>query len=97
MKIFSLLLQQVKVFLQSWYGIIVEKKFEGSCLKQEDKAAFTPKNVIIFFILHELDSWPRDLNTGFTFGGCLFESVKLTKISDLDKYSCRGYGIVFVT
>ena len=53
--------------------------------------------MIIFFIIHELDSLPRDLNTDFNFGSCLFESVKLTENSDSDKYSCSGYGIGFDT
>ena len=36
-------------------------EFKGSCLKQEDKAAYTPKGVINFFIVYELDSWPENL------------------------------------
>ena len=70
----------------------IKLKFEGSYLKQEDKAAFTPKNVI-FFIVYELDSWPRDLNTDFTLGGCFFGGVKLIKNADPDKYVYSGYGI----
>ena len=67
-------------------------KFKGSCLKQEDQTAFTPKYVVNS---SELDSWSRDLNTGFTLGGCLFGGVKLTKNADPDKYSYSGYGIRF--
>ena len=44
-----------------WYNYKIKLKFKGSCLKQEDKAAFTPKNVAIFFIVYELDSLLRDL------------------------------------
>ena len=51
----------------SWYGnsnfCLVVK---GSCLKQTKKknnTTYTPANRIIFFIVHELDTWSRDLNT----------------------------------
>ena len=71
-------------------------EFKESRLMQEDKEAYTPKNVVIFFV-YELDSCPRDLNTDFTLGGCLFGGVKLTKNADPDKYSYSGYGIGFDT
>ena len=69
-------------------------KFKGSCLKQE---SFIPNSVVNLFIVYELVSWPSDLNTDFTVGGCLFESVKLTKNAQPDKYSCNGYDIEFDT
>ena len=80
-----------------WYNYKIKLKFEGSCLKQEDKAAFTSKKVLNVFIVDELDAWPRDLNTDFTLGGCLFGGVKLTENADPDKYSYSGYGIGFNT
>ena len=72
-------------------------KFKGSCLKQEDKVAFTSKSVVNFCIVYELDSWPQDLGTDFTLGGCLFEGVKLTKNVNPDKYLYSGYGVGFDT
>ena len=63
----------------AWYNYKIKLKFKGSWLKQEDQAAFTPKNVVNFFIFFELDSWPQDLDTYFSSGGCLFGGVKLTK------------------
>ena len=48
-------------------------------------AAFTPNNVVNLFIVYELDTWSRDLNTDFTLKDCLFEDVKLTKKADPDK------------
>ena len=80
-----------------WYNYKTILKFKGSCLKQKDQAAFTPKNVINVFIIYELDSWPRDLNTDFTLRGCLFGGVKLTKNPDPDKYSYICYNIRFNT
>ena len=76
-----------------WNNYKIKLKFKGSCLKQEDEAAFTPENVVMFFIACELYSWPRD----FTLGGCLFGGVKLTKNTDPDKYSCSGFCIGFDT
>ena len=39
------------------------------------------------------DAWSRDLSTDFTLDNCLFESLKLNKDSDPDKYQSSGYGI----
>ena len=69
--------------------------FKGSSFKQEDKTAFTPKNVVNLFIVYELDTWSRDLNTGFTLKDCLFGAVKLTKNADTDKCKCSRHGIGF--
>ena len=49
----------------------IRLKFKGSYLKQEDKAAFTPKNVVNLFIVYELDTWSQGLNTEFTLEDCL--------------------------
>ena len=74
------------VFLQNWYRLIfIRLKFIGSCLKQEDKAPYAPKNVVNLFVVYELDMWPQDLNTDFTLKDCLFKAVKLTKHADTDK------------
>ena len=35
----------------------IRLKYKGSCLKQEDKAHFTPKNMVNLFIVYELDKW----------------------------------------
>ena len=34
----------------------IRLKFKGSCLKQEDKAAYFPKNMVNLFIIYELDT-----------------------------------------
>ena len=75
----------------------IRLEFKRSSLKQEDKAACTPKNVANCFIFYELDSWPCDLDIDFALGGCLFRGVKLTKNVGPDKYSYSGYGIGFYT
>ena len=58
----------------------IRLKFKGSYLKQEDKAPYTPKNVVNLFIVYELDTWSRDLSTDVTLKDCLFGAVKLTKM-----------------
>ena len=40
----------------------IRLKLKERCLKQEDKAPFTPKNVVNLFIVYELDMWSRDLH-----------------------------------
>ena len=68
--------------------------FKRSCSKQKN-ATFTPPNIINIFIVYELDTWSRDLNSDFTVKDCLFGGVKLVKNADPDKYVYTGYGIRF--
>ena len=75
-----------KLFQNSNFCLI----FKESCLKQKN-ATFTPPNIIIFFLVYELDTWPRDLNPDFT----LFGGDKLAKNGDPDKYVYRDYSIAF--
>ena len=66
--------------------------FEGSCLKQ----FIGSTNRIIFFIVYELDTWSRDLNSYFTLKGCSFGGAKLGINACTDKYLYSGNGIGFV-
>ena len=68
--------------------------FKWTCLKQIN-AIYTPPNRIHFFIVYELDTGSRDLNTDFTLKDCLFGGVKLAKNNDQDKYVYTGYSIGF--
>ena len=63
--------------------------------KDKKNATFTPTNIINLFILYELDTRSRDLNSDFTLKDCLFGGVKLSKNGDPDKYVYSGYGIGF--
>ena len=56
---------------------------------------FTSPSRIIFFIVYELDTCSRDLNSDSTLKACLFGGVKVTKNADPDKYVYSGYGIGF--
>ena len=77
------------------YNSRIKLKFKERRLKQEDTAAFIPKNVMGLFIVYELDTWSSDLNTNVTLKDCLFGAVKLTKNGDPDKNKYCGYGIGF--
>ena len=70
-------------------------EFKGSCSKQEDIAAYTPKNVVNFYIVYELNMWSQDLNAEFTLKDCLFGNVRINKNDDPNKYSYSGCGIGF--
>ena len=59
------------------------------------KNIFITKKVIKQYISNALGPQLKNLNTAFTLGHCLFESVKLTKNLNPDKYKCTGYGIIF--
>ena len=72
----------------------IRLKFTGSCLKQ-DKASFTPNNVVNLHIVYELDRWSQDLNAKSTLKDCLFGTVEITKNAYPNKYSYSGYGIGF--
>ena len=68
--------------------------FKGSCLKYKN-ATFNSPNIIIVFIIYELDTWSRDLHFDFTLKDCLFGGVNLAKYADPEKYVYSGYGIRF--
>ena len=64
-------------------------------MKQEDTISITADNVVNLFIVYQLGTWSQELNADFTIKDCLFESVKIIKNADTDKYSYSGYGIGF--
>ena len=51
--------------------------------------------MINIYIVYELNTWSRDLNTVFTLKDCLFGGVKLATNADPDKYVHSGFGIAF--
>ena len=69
-------------------------KFKRNCLIQGN-TTFAHGNALYLFIIYELDIWPRDLNTDFTLGYCIFQTVKLNKTVDSYKYGYSGYGTGF--
>ena len=63
----------------------IRLKLKGRGLKQERKATVTPKNMLNFFIVYELDIWSQDLNIDVILKDCLFGAVNLTKDADPGK------------
>ena len=55
------LFQKIKWYVGSNIGLV----FKGSCLKQ-GTTTFTPQNLVNLFVAYKLDTWSRDLNSGFT-------------------------------
>ena len=51
----------------------IRLEFKGNCLKQEDKPAYTPKNVVNLYIVYELNIWSQDVNAEFTVKDCYLE------------------------
>ena len=75
-------------------GAKTQVKFDGSSLKQ-DRVTITPKTIINFYIVHEVNIWPFKLNSKFALLNCLFGTINLPAIADPHKHSHFGYGIEF--
>ena len=73
------------VFLQQLNGVKIQKNFWHLKEATLKKASYTPRNRINLLIVHEIDTWLRDLNSDFTLKDCLFGGVKLAKNVDPDK------------
>ena len=48
-----------------------------------------------FYIVYDLDAWPRSPTNNFKFKNCLFRGTSIVKNSDKEKYVCSGYAIRF--
>ena len=75
------------------HHLLPAMNFNGHCLIKNNISI--PKKVINIYIFYTLRQQLRNLNTDFTLVHCLFGSVNLTKIVDLDKYKYTGYDIGF--
>ena len=81
-------------YLISYYNINkVRVKIDGGCLKQDQATLFCGKIVNIYILYEITDNFNRSSYP--TLENCLFEAVKLTKSTDVDKYGYSGYGIGF--
>ena len=74
----------------------IAAKLKRNCLIQ-DNISFTHRNPTNLFVVYELDTWSRGLNTGCRLGDCLFWTVKLIENDDLDKFVYSGNGVGFDT
>ena len=69
-------------------------KFDENRLKQE-KVTFTHKQVVIIYIVYEINFWPFVVGQYFTLGDSLFGAVKFTANADPGRYKYFGYGFGF--
>ena len=51
--------------------------------------------ILNFYIVYELNAWPRNPSNTFTLKNCLFGTVKLTKNADKSKFTYNGRGTAF--
>ena len=73
------------------HHLLLDMNFSEHCLIKSNNSI--PNKVINLYISDTLGPQLKHLNTDFTLSNCLFGPVKLTKISDLDKYKYTGYSI----
>ena len=77
----------------NYYGNKVRVKFTGSDLKQS-KILYTHGNIVKIYTVYELGASCSN-NSDPILKNCLYGAVTLTKIADIEKYGCSGYGIGF--
>ena len=77
----------------NYYGTKTRVEFNGSCLKQ-DSVTFNHGKVVNIYIVYEI-SKSINISDYPTLENCLFGAVSQTKIADIDRYGCSGYGIEF--
>ena len=66
------------------HHLLPDTNFNGHCLIKNNISI--PEKVTKLYISYTLGPKLRSLNTAFTLGNCLFETAKLTKNADPDKY-----------
>ena len=94
MKVLSLLLHLISLSpLIDYFGDKIRLKFNGGCLKQPKLTCTHGKTVNICNV-YELGA-SSSFNEDPTLKNFLFDSVKLTKNADIEKYGYSGYGIGF--
>ena len=85
--------ENIKNMTKSDSNFALDISFNGHYLTNNNISS--PKKALNLYISYKLNSWFRNVNTYFTLNNYLFESLKLTKNADLDKYKHSGYGIEF--
>ena len=65
-------------------------KFDKNSLAVEQNSYLT--EIINFYIVYNLDAWPKNLTNNFSFTNCLFGATSVVKNSDERKWIYSGYG-----
>ena len=74
--------------------IILVTKFNGRCLKQQNKLTYTHSTIVNIYTVYEIAASSSNKNDP-TLRNSLFAAVRLTKNADIDKYRHSDYGIGF--
>ena len=69
-------------------------KFNGRCLKQQNKPTYTHSTIVSIYTVYELCA-SGSFSNDPTLRNSVFCAVKLTKNANIDKYWYSGYGIGF--
>ena len=80
--------------LIDYLGNKIRLKFNGGCLKQQNKLTYTHSTMVNIYIVYEIAASSSN-NNDPTLRNSLFGAVRLTKNVDIDKYRYSGYGIGF--
>ena len=80
--------------LIDYLGNKIRLKFNGGCLKQQNKLTYTHRTIVNIYIVYKPGA-SGSFNDDPTLKKSLFGAVKLTKNADIDKYQYSGYGIGF--
>ena len=68
-------------------------KFNGSWLTKQDKFTFDNTEIVNIYIIYDIGSNANNVDP--TLENCLFGAIKITKISDINKYKYSSYGTGF--
>ena len=63
-----------------WYGASKSSEKTNRTSLKQHIATFTPPNIVNFFILFQIVTWPQDLKADFTLYHCFLEVLNSQKI-----------------
>ena len=72
-------------------GYKVGIKFDKDALAVERNNYLT--KIVKFYIVYDLDAWPKNPISNFKFKNCLYGATSVVKNSDKEKYIYSEYGI----
>ena len=70
-------------------------KFNNFFLVQKMFPSLYSNFILNLYMVHELNTWPRNTTNNFTLKIFLFGTSKLTRNADKSKLICSGQGITF--
>ena len=70
-------------------------KFNNSVLVQKMFSSLYINFILNLYIVYKLNTWPRNTTNNLTLNIFLFDTAKLTRNADKNKFTCNGQGIAF--